>query len=165
MRSNCRLCKAFVRVELQFGPFAVAQLRLLAEMQALTKPFSKKASAPEVNLFITNTLDNPFVEEEQLQNIVEAVARSRPVVPPVRYASRSFDRQWIIPDHRLLSMARPRLWGVLSDTQLFLTAIERLLADVRAGGFVHMPRARSAPLPWPRGPSLSALGGREDNAM
>jgi hypothetical protein len=122
MRSNCRLCKAFVRVELH--PFAVAQLRLLAEMQALTKPFSKKASAPEVNLFITNTLDNPFVEEEQLQNIVEAVARSRPVVPPVRYASRSFDRQWIIPDHRLLSMARPRLWGVLSDTQLFLTAID-----------------------------------------
>src|SRR3954453_2009890 len=78
MRSNCRLCKAFVRVELQFGPFAVAQLRLLAEMQALTKPSSKKASAPEVNLFITNTLDNPFVEEEQLQNIVEAVARGEP---------------------------------------------------------------------------------------
>lgn len=60
--------------ELQFGPFAVAQLRLLAEMQALTK---SKTQTPDVNLFITDTLGNPFVEEEQLPQIVEAVAKSR----------------------------------------------------------------------------------------
>ena len=47
-----------------------------------------------------------------------------PVVPPVRYAFRSFDRQWIIPDHRLLSMARPKLWALASDKQVFLTAVE-----------------------------------------
>ena len=61
--------------ELQFGPFAVAQLRLLAEMRALTK--TKKAPPPELNLFITDTLGNPFVEEEQLPQIVEAIAKSR----------------------------------------------------------------------------------------
>jgi hypothetical protein len=61
--------------ELQFGPFAVAQLRLLAEMRALTK--AKKAPPPELNLFITDTLGNPFVEEEQLPQIVEAIAKSR----------------------------------------------------------------------------------------
>ena len=60
--------------EMQFGPFAVAQLRLLAEMRALTK--AKKAP-PELNLFITDTLGNPFVEEEQLPQIVEAIAKSR----------------------------------------------------------------------------------------
>lgn len=49
-----------------------------------------------------------------------------PVVPPDRYAFRSFDRQWIVPDHRLLSMARPDLWAVLSDRQVFLTAPEDL---------------------------------------
>jgi len=48
------------------------------------------------------------------------------VVPPARYAFRSFDRQWIVPDHRLLSMARPDLWAVLSDRQVFLTAPEDL---------------------------------------
>ena len=32
------------------------------------------------------------------------------VVSPFRYAFRSFDRQWIMPDHRLLSRARPDLW-------------------------------------------------------
>ena len=61
--------------EMQFGPFAVAQLRLLAEMRALTK--AKKAPPPELNLFITDTLGNPFVEEEQLPQIVEAIAKSR----------------------------------------------------------------------------------------
>ncbi|MGA2793881.1 MAG: type ISP restriction/modification enzyme [Roseiarcus sp.] len=61
--------------ELQFGPFAVAQLRLLAEMRSLTK--AKKAPPPELNLFITDTLGNPFVEEEQLPQIVEAIAKSR----------------------------------------------------------------------------------------
>ena len=62
--------------ELQFGPFAVAQLRLLAEMRALTKAGAKKVP-PELNLFITDTLGNPFVEEEQLPQIVEAIAKSR----------------------------------------------------------------------------------------
>jgi hypothetical protein len=62
--------------ELQFGPFAVAQLRLLAEMRTLTKAGAKKAP-PELNLFITDTLGNPFVEEEQLPQIVEAIAKSR----------------------------------------------------------------------------------------
>ncbi len=65
--------------ELQFGPFAVAQLRLLAEMQALVTDEHGKPQSdiPAVNLFITDTLGNPFVEEEQLPQIVEAVAKSR----------------------------------------------------------------------------------------
>ena len=62
--------------ELQFGPFAVAQLRLLAEMRSLTKIAAKQAP-PELNLYITDTLGNPFVEEEQLPQIVEAIAKSR----------------------------------------------------------------------------------------
>ncbi|CAN5179250.1 hypothetical protein BH10PSE7_BH10PSE7_11680 [soil metagenome] len=66
--------------ELQFGPFAVAQLRLLAEMRAFATASGKELAAsdvPNVNLYITDTLGNPFVEEEQLPQIVEAVARSR----------------------------------------------------------------------------------------
>lgn len=62
--------------ELQFGPFAVAQLRLLAEMQALLKG-DEKIPVPLLNLYITDTLGNPFVEEEQFSTLVEAVAESR----------------------------------------------------------------------------------------
>jgi hypothetical protein len=47
-----------------------------------------------------------------------------PVAPPCRYAFRSFDRQWIVPDHRLLSMARPRLWAEYSSKQVYLTCLE-----------------------------------------
>jgi hypothetical protein len=59
--------------EMQFGPFAVAQLRLIAELQALTNG----SQPPELRLFITDTLGNPFVEEEQLGGMYEPVARSR----------------------------------------------------------------------------------------
>ena len=44
--------------------------------------------------------------------------------PPVPYGYRSFDRQWIIPDNRLISMARPQLWGGYSEKQIYLTALE-----------------------------------------
>jgi hypothetical protein len=67
--------KRLIGFELQFGPFAVAQLRLVAEMQALTKA-NDAAQMPEARLFITNTLGNPFVEEEQLPQS-GAIAKSR----------------------------------------------------------------------------------------
>lgn len=46
------------------------------------------------------------------------------LVPPIRYAFRSFDRQWIVPDHRLLSRARSKLWEAHSGKQVYLTALE-----------------------------------------
>jgi predicted helicase len=49
-----------------------------------------------------------------------------PIVLPCRYSFRSLDRQWIVPDHRLLSMARPQLWAQLSDRQVFATALEAM---------------------------------------
>jgi predicted helicase len=53
--------------ELQFGPFAVAQLRLIAELQALTTPGSAAPpKLPDLQLYITDTLGNPFVEEDTL---------------------------------------------------------------------------------------------------
>jgi len=64
--------------ELQFGPFAVAQLRLIAEMQSLMKtPQEPYPAIPELKLFITDTLGNPFVEEEYLPQMMQPVAKSR----------------------------------------------------------------------------------------
>ena len=42
--------------------------------------------------------------------------------PPLRYGFRSFDRQWIIPDNRLINQPNPELWSARSDAQIFLTA-------------------------------------------
>jgi hypothetical protein len=43
-------------------------------------------------------------------------------LPPLRYAFRSFDRQWIIPDSRLINQSNPELWTGRSQEQIFLTA-------------------------------------------
>lgn len=48
-----------------------------------------------------------------------------PCVPPTQYAFRSFDRQWIIPDGRLINQPNPGLWSIRSDKQVFLTAVTR----------------------------------------
>ena len=40
-----------------------------------------------------------------------------------RYGYRSFDRQWIIADHRLADRARPDLWQVRGPHQVFLTTL------------------------------------------
>lgn len=40
---------------------------------------------------------------------------------PIRVAYRSFDRQWLIPDNRLLVMARPPLWQVRSEHQVYVS--------------------------------------------
>ena len=64
--------------ELQFGPFAVAQLRVIAEWRALAAVNEDDAElSKNLRLYITDTLDNPFVEDEQLPQVVEAVAKSR----------------------------------------------------------------------------------------
>ena len=47
------------------------------------------------------------------------------VVTPTRYGFRSFDRQWIIPDNRLLNRPNPSLWGLHSAKQVYLTALNR----------------------------------------
>lgn len=70
--------KRVIGFEMQFGPFAVAQLRTIAEMQTLMKTSNDPAPAtPDLRLFITDTLGNPFIEEEWLPQVYEPVAKSR----------------------------------------------------------------------------------------
>ena len=42
---------------------------------------------------------------------------------PVRYAYRSFDRQWVIPDNRLGDLLGPILWYAHSEKQVYLTSL------------------------------------------
>jgi Type ISP C-terminal specificity domain/N-6 DNA Methylase len=44
-----------------------------------------------------------------------------PCPEPVQVAYRSFDRQWLIPDRRLLAEARTGLWQVRSQHQIFVS--------------------------------------------
>lgn len=70
--------KRVIGFELQFGPFAVAQLRIIAEIQSLmTTSKVSKPPTPDLRLFITDTLGNPFIEEETLGQVYEPIAKSR----------------------------------------------------------------------------------------
>ena len=46
-------------------------------------------------------------------------------VKPIQYGFRSFDRQRIIPDARLLNQPNPKLWQTHSGQQVYLTALSR----------------------------------------
>ncbi|WP_416979023.1 type ISP restriction/modification enzyme [Streptomyces sp. T028] len=43
----------------------------------------------------------------------------------IRIGYRSFDRQWIIPDKRLINRPNPTLWSIQSDSQVYLTVLNR----------------------------------------
>lgn len=48
----------------------------------------------------------------------------QPVIEPARYGFRTYDRQWIIPDNRLINRPNPQLWDWLSNKQVHMTAPE-----------------------------------------
>src|SRR4051794_1122767 len=51
----------------------------------------------------------------------EKLARATgPCSEPVRVLHAPFDEQWLIPDHRLIDAARPELWRVADEHQVFV---------------------------------------------
>jgi hypothetical protein len=55
-------------------------------------------------------------------NLTPIIAEKGPCLPPVPYGFRSFNRQWIIPDIRVITQPTAELWGSRSDRQIYLTA-------------------------------------------
>lgn len=62
-----------IAFEMQLGPFAVAQLRVHAELLHLIG----RVPRTPVRMFVTDTLDNPYVEQGYLPLMVEPIAASR----------------------------------------------------------------------------------------
>ena len=50
------------------------------------------------------------------------VDETGPCPAPARYAFRSFNRQWIIPDPRVITQPNAELWRSLGERQIYLTA-------------------------------------------
>src|SRR6185503_5202482 len=75
-----------------------------------------------------------FVQSEdrtidtQVTSLLSPFERLRPLrhedrlaTRPILIAYRSFDRQWLLPDSRLMVRPRPPLWMVRGDTQVYIT--------------------------------------------
>ena len=65
--------KRLIAFEMQLGPFAVAQLRILAEIVALT---GTEPTEP-VRMFVTDTLGNPDDDEGWIPGMLAPIAQSR----------------------------------------------------------------------------------------
>ncbi|MCW6003765.1 N-6 DNA methylase [Micromonospora sp. CPCC 205371] len=62
-----------------------------------------------------------------------------PPLEAVRVAYRSFDRQWLLPDSRLMVMPRPPLWAVRSPDQIYITEQSNHAIDSGPGlTFTHL---------------------------
>lgn len=68
------LFSRLVGFEKQAGPFAVAELRV---HQAVKTKYKAEVPEQEVNLFVADTLDNPYIEQTHLGLTYEPIARSR----------------------------------------------------------------------------------------
>ncbi|MFD9909477.1 type ISP restriction/modification enzyme [Streptomyces sp. NPDC059063] len=79
---------------------------------------------------------------------VRLARETGPCPEPVRVLHGPFDAQWLIPDHRLIDQARPELWRVRGEGQLFLTE-QGYVPDADAGPAV----LASALLPDGRSPA------------
>ncbi|MEU4080950.1 DNA methyltransferase [Streptomyces venezuelae] len=89
-----------------------------------------------------------------------------PCPEPVRVARGPFDEQWLLPDHRLIDTARPELWRVAGEPQLF--AVEQGYVPGAAGPALlvtaALPEGRSpAGRPGRIRPLFRRPGGREPN--
>lgn len=94
-------------------------------------------------------------------------AESGPCPEPVRVLHGPFDEQWLIPDHRLIDSARPELWRVAGEGQLYL--VEQGHVTGSAGPAVLasavLPDGRSpAGRPGRIRPLFRRPGGDEPNA-
>ena len=61
--------------ELQFGPYAVAQLRLIAELQSLIGDAG--GNLPQAKLYVTDTLGDPYATDRQFSAMVAPIGESR----------------------------------------------------------------------------------------
>ncbi|MFZ4301450.1 type ISP restriction/modification enzyme [Streptomyces cinereoruber] len=102
----------------------------------------------------------------QRTGTVRFAREAGPCPAPVRVASGPFDEQWLLPDHRLIDTARPELWRVAGEPQLF--AVEQGYVPGAAGPALlvtaALPEGRSpAGRPGRIRPLFRRPGGREPN--
>ncbi|MBC7854417.1 MAG: hypothetical protein IAF94_13370, partial [Pirellulaceae bacterium] len=110
-----------IAFEMQLGPFAVAQLRIFAELLHLIgKP---PRNAPR--MFVTDTLDNPYAEVEELGSLYRTISESRLQANEIKakesitvvignppYKEKAKGRGGWVEEEPLLQWIPPAEWGV-----------------------------------------------------
>lgn len=72
----------------------------------------------------TITLSLPdFLDDKKLLPAIKTLSRQETLHSIVRYAYRSFDKQYLLADNRLISRPRPPLWQTHSTKQIYLNGL------------------------------------------
>ena len=85
------------------------------------------------DLFLPHMVDGQVGDRHSARVLKDALAGFKPramsvrddkdgIETPIRYGYRSFDRQYIIPDKRLINRPNPELWELRSNNQIYATA-------------------------------------------
>lgn len=91
----------------RWAEFIAADIQTRSDMFHETKRYNIRQVPPRLPGFPRPTI--PLAEE------------SGPCPEPIQVAYRAFDRQWLIPDRRLLAEARTGLWQVRDEDQIFVS--------------------------------------------
>ncbi len=110
-----------IAFEMQLGPFAVAQLRVFAELRELMG----KPPRAVPRMFVTDTLDNPYAKVEEMGSLYRTISQSRlqaneikanePITvvignPP--YKEKAKGRGGWVEEEQLSKWMPPAAWGV-----------------------------------------------------
>jgi hypothetical protein len=82
-----------------------------------------------------------------------------PAPEPVRVLPAPFDEQWLLPDHRLIDSARPELWRVADEHQIFVVESPSGTGGPQLLATSHVPLLR----PGRIRPLFRRPGGTEPN--
>jgi hypothetical protein len=105
-------------------PMAPEPACLKARWARLTRAEDDAARAALLHATRARGLYTPVAQLPGHRTPTTALAREDgPCPEPVRVQYGPFDQQWLIPDHRLIDAARPELWRVAGEQQVFV--IER----------------------------------------
>ncbi len=94
--------------------------------QSLRKTLYKETRDRKISKSYRSLEDN-----ELLLTPVSSLSLTSQTIEPIRYAYRSFDRQWALLDNRLCDYPRPSLIHAHSDQQIYMTS---LLTEVLGQG-------------------------------
>ena len=106
------------------------------DVNSLQHRWKRLVTAPEgqvEDLFLPHMVDGEVGDRHSGRILTDALPGfptrtfavandATPMEHPVRYGFRSFDRQWIIPDKRVINRPNPELWASRSEQQIYLTA-------------------------------------------
>jgi hypothetical protein len=88
------------------------------------KHIAKAAKASGMNRDGIQSIEQALSNIESNDPGVKSVSeKALQLVEPRLIGYRSFDRQWIIPDSRLINQSNPNLWDKFSQQQIYLTAL------------------------------------------